>query len=66
MDDADRAQTELEREEAHLADRIKAGRGIPSADNCYECGFEIPSERQIAVPGCSMCVDCAHIYEQKK
>lgn len=34
-----------------------------SADNCEECGRLIPSARQIAVPGCTMCVDCADRFE---
>ena len=36
-----------------------------SAHNCEECGFEIPSQRQIAVPGCSLCVGCAELLENK-
>lgn len=30
-----------------------------SADNCLECGLQIPSARQLAMPGCLLCVDCA-------
>jgi len=61
----DRAQAELDA-------AIAAARGIPagrredvkqSADCCVECGDLIPSERQIAVPGCDLCVDCASELE---
>lgn len=30
-----------------------------SADACEDCGLLIPSARQIAVPGCTRCVECA-------
>lgn len=36
-----------------------------SADECIECGELIPSERQIAVPGCQLCIDCAARYEKR-
>ena len=34
-----------------------------SANECVECGFQIPSERQIAAPGCQLCIDCARKLE---
>lgn len=36
-----------------------------SADECIECGELIPSARQIAVPGCQLCITCAEKYEKK-
>ena len=36
-----------------------------SADDCVECGMQIPSERQLAVPGCDLCVGCADKLERK-
>jgi len=39
---------------------------IPTADNCTECGEQIPSDRQIAMPGCQLCRDCAEELEHKR
>ena len=60
-DIADLAQVRIERE---LDAAIAAARGIcpparDSADNCEECGCQIPSARQVAMPGTRYCVDCA-------
>lgn len=73
MDDIDRAQErELAEREAALERIAAAARGIPpghtspaeSADECMECGELIPSARQIAVPGCQLCVECADRVER--
>lgn len=66
-DDADRAQAHMERE---LEERIAAARGIApaateTASECVECGLEIPSARQVAVPGCQTCTECAATLEQR-
>lgn len=57
-------------QEQHLASAIAAARGElrtgNSADECVECGDQISSERQLAVPGCLLCVSCAEIYETKR
>ena len=65
MDEADFAQRQ---EEAFLEGAIRAARGIlpaetVSASECAECGCEIDSRRQIAVPGCVLCRDCAEVVE---
>jgi len=67
MDDADIAQAQREREERALEKAIQAARGCVNytADCCEECGCEIPSERQIAVPGTLYCFDCATELEMK-
>ena len=36
---------------------------IESRDNCIECGLEIPSARQIAIPGVETCVGCQSVAE---
>ncbi|MFH1984136.1 MAG: TraR/DksA C4-type zinc finger protein [Pseudomonadota bacterium] len=36
----------------------------PSATECANCGDTIPVERQIAVPGCQLCVVCQTIEER--
>ena len=68
MDDIDKAQMHIERE---LEDAIAAARGVMppdtrSADTCAICSMEISSARQVAVPGCTTCFDCAVELESKK
>ncbi|WP_066018135.1 TraR/DksA C4-type zinc finger protein [Endozoicomonas atrinae] len=68
MDDADKAGQYQEREmEALLKSHQQKRQLTPqeSADNCEECGLQIPSARQIAVPGCSMCAECAAYFENQ-
>ena len=68
MDDADRAADHIEKE---LENAILAARGIvppdtKSAECCIECGCEIPSMRQQAIPGVQTCFDCAVELESKR
>ena len=68
MDDADRAADHIEKE---LENAIRAARGIvppdtKSAECCVECGCEIPSMRQQAIPGVQTCFDCAVELESKR
>jgi len=61
-DIADNAQDHIEKD---LENAIRAARGVMPADTrsaevCEECGLEISSARQIAVPGCQLCVDCSN------
>lgn len=60
--------------EAFLERSIQAARGVippsvdpskASADECMDCGNLISSERQIAVPGCQLCMDCAEDLERR-
>ena len=37
----------------------------PSAEECEECGDEIPQARRLAVPGCQLCVYCQEKLERK-
>jgi RNA polymerase-binding transcription factor DksA len=65
VDDIDKAQQHIE-QELELA--IRAARGIcppdtESAQDCVRCGLAIDSRRQLAVPGCTMCRDCADEVE---
>lgn len=55
-------------EEYEQAQRDKAIAKIPrytgkSAQDCIDCGDGIASERQLAVPGCQLCVSCASDLE---
>jgi phage/conjugal plasmid C-4 type zinc finger TraR family protein len=36
----------------------------PSAEECEECGDEIPEARRLAVPGCKLCVFCKEKQER--
>jgi phage/conjugal plasmid C-4 type zinc finger TraR family protein len=37
----------------------------PSAEECEECGDEIPEARRRAVPGCQFCVFCQEKLERR-
>lgn len=67
MDDLDRAQEEsnnqLSNTLSRLEHRRKLERAIPSAENCMECGNEIPKARQEAMLGCQLCIYCAEKFE---
>ena len=67
MDDIDKAQMHIERE---LEDAIRAARGVMppdtrSAECCEICKEVISSARQVAMPGCVMCKDCAEEWENR-
>lgn len=47
-----------------MDDADRAQERIESANECIECGALIPSDRQIAVPGCQFCADCATELER--
>jgi RNA polymerase-binding transcription factor DksA len=36
----------------------------PSAEECEECGDEIPEAHRLAVPGCKLCVFCKERQER--
>jgi phage/conjugal plasmid C-4 type zinc finger TraR family protein len=36
----------------------------PSAEECEECGDEIPQARRLAMPGCKLCVFCKERQER--
>ena len=67
-DEADMAQARIEMD---LELAIRAARGIKpahveTADCCVECGCEIPSMRQAALPGVQTCLDCAVELESRR
>ncbi len=57
MDDADRAQLDLERQ---IAAAAAAVRPAPSrlSIHCLGCGEPIPQARRAALPGCCLCIHC--------
>ena len=67
MADHDLKQDLATRElEASIANRVVYSTATgESAQDCIECGDGISSERQLAVPGCQMCTDCASASELK-
>jgi len=36
----------------------------PSAEECEDCGDEIPEARRLAVPGCKLCIFCKEKQER--
>ena len=67
-DECDRAQDHIEEE---LENATQAARGVMPPDTrsagcCVECGREIPSMRQRALPGVQTCFDCAVELESKR
>ena len=57
----DKADEELQRQAALSTCCQYVG---DTADNCVECGLQIPSARQLALPGVQMCVECAELAER--
>jgi phage/conjugal plasmid C-4 type zinc finger TraR family protein len=37
----------------------------PSLEECVECGEPIPKARQLAVQGCTTCIECQRLAERK-
>ena len=37
-----------------------------SAEDCDECGTDIPEARRLAVPGCRFCVECQGLLEVRR
>ncbi|MBL35927.1 MAG: hypothetical protein CMI10_13625 [Oceanospirillaceae bacterium] len=37
-----------------------------SAEDCENCGIDIPQARRLAVPGCRFCVDCQAWQEARR
>jgi len=46
-----------------LRSKIEKSRLLPSRDECLECGAAIPTARREAIPGCTLCLDCQHEFE---
>jgi phage/conjugal plasmid C-4 type zinc finger TraR family protein len=59
----ERAQTLNDDSIAEVRRHIAEQAAHPSATNCAGCGITIPEARRKAVPGVSLCVDCATAAE---
>lgn len=59
----DQASKEADRTTAMAVAMVRAELAVigVSADDCEQCGAEIPIARQIAVPGVQKCAPCAHL-----
>ncbi|MCU0889077.1 MAG: TraR/DksA C4-type zinc finger protein [Rubritepida sp.] len=69
MDDADRAEIEIERElERRLAARrLERPRTLGEGPRwCAECGEAIPEVRRLTLPGVTLCVDCQARHERRR
>lgn len=67
MDEVDRAQEIMELGETWPHYRLRERSRLPvgeSASECIECGLLISSARQIASPGCQLCVECQADWER--
>lgn len=54
----DQANALVELTMEHALQRIRIDRNAVSAEQCEECGEEIPAPRRAAMPGCQMCASC--------
>lgn len=66
----DKADIAHEIEEAHRNAAMAAMPGIKPGNDvsrwfCEDCLQSIPHKRRVAVPGCTRCVECQGIAEQK-
>ncbi|WP_226571280.1 TraR/DksA family transcriptional regulator [Mangrovibacter yixingensis] len=37
-----------------------------SATHCKDCGELIPEKRRVAVPGCTMCIECQTLTDKRR
>ena len=67
LEESDQAQLLSVTQSADAVAKIRASipRG-PSLSHCNECGEEIPKARQLAVSGCTMCIECQTFTERRK
>ena len=65
-DDVDRAASRTEEMQDALAAQARKAslnKGKQSAEDCSDCGDEIPMGRRLAVPGVGLCVTCQAALE---
>lgn len=49
----------------HFAKQVKPTQ-LQSAEECHECGTDIPKARQEAVKGCQYCIVCQNLIDKGK
>lgn len=66
MDDIDRAQQYQADEIKRAIARTARGAGSLGAEICAWCEDKIPMPRRVAVPGCTLCIQCQSSKERLK
>jgi len=69
MDFLDRAgEQEIKNNQMALDNHFKTQQVklVKSAENCNECGDEIPEARRKASEGCQYCINCQELADQGK
>ena len=61
-DEADLAGDRIEIEMERIMAAFKPATG-ESLSECEACGNDIPEARQIAVKGCTLCIECQSVRE---
>lgn len=64
-DNADVATEIIEEGLERSLHNMRAGRGL-GAEDCEDCGTEIPAQRREAVPWAVRCVECQEMEEVRK
>ena len=49
-----------------VRNQLAEQRNRPSAEECEECGEDIPKARQLAIPGVQLCIYCQERQERLK
>lgn len=62
----DQANELVEQNISQAIQRMRIDRNAISAEQCSECGEDIPVPRRAAVPGCQTCAECQGIIELKR
>lgn len=62
----DQANELVEQNINQAIQRMRIDRNAISAEQCSECGEDIPTQRRAAVPGCQTCAECQGIIELKR
>jgi len=66
MDVVDEAEMRLDAARAQLSAQLRA-RVVPSgADECEDCGTQIPHARKMAAPFAARCIHCQEIFERSE
>jgi len=64
MDDVDRTQERLDREQEAIGQRARPDVGL-SLYQCEDCNVIIPEKRRMSVPGVRTCIACQEEREKR-
>lgn len=66
MDDVDIAQRNQEQfDQLALQLQIQSMPQGEAAEECEDCGGDIPEARRLAAPGCTRCIGCQRRFERR-